>query len=69
MKKEEYLNNLELISKLERREDFRVIYDGEDFGIYSYNEEKNRYEGSIGHLTIESMMRIIKGLNDFIKII
>lgn len=68
MKNENYSRSLELTNKLERKEDFRIIYDGEDFGIYKYNEENNRYEGEIGYLTIESMIKIINGSNDFIKI-
>lgn len=66
MKNEECL---EYMTRLKNHDNFKVIYDGEDFGIYSYNEEKNRYEGCIGHLTMKSMLEIIKGLNDFIKII
>lgn len=65
MKNEEYL---ELATRLQKRQDFRIIYGEEDFGIYKFNEEKNRYEGEIGYLPIENMVRIIKGSNDFIKI-
>lgn len=66
MTKLEYLKALELQNKLKNKEDFRVIYDGEDFGVYSYNQEKNRYEGRIGHITIDKMIKIINGSIDFI---
>ena len=56
------------MQKLKDHEDFKVIYDGEDFGTYKYNVKTNRYEGVIGYLTIESILTIIKGLNDFIEI-
>jgi hypothetical protein len=59
---------LELKNRLENHEDFRVIYDGEDFGIYKYIEERNRYEGCIGHITIQSMLDIINGKCDFIEL-
>lgn len=69
MKKELDLElKTKLENKLENREDFRVIYDGEDFGIYKYNKETDRYEGCIGHITIEKMLKIIKGSIDFIEL-
>lgn len=40
----------------------RVIFTGEDYGIYKYNEKLNRYEGEIGHIKFEDVLKI---LNEF----
>lgn len=53
---------------LEYRKPIRVIYDGEDFGIYEYNEEKQRYEGVIGYIEIASVLRAIKDKDYFIQV-
>lgn len=58
----------ELLKKLENREPLRVIYDGEDFGIYEYNSEKKVYQGEIGCLPIKAMFRGIKDKNYFIQV-
>ena len=68
MKNSEYSKDMELMERLDNKEPFNVIYDGEDFGVYKYNPETNKYEGDIGYLTIQSMLNIIKGLNDFIEL-
>ena len=39
MKNEKYL---EFMTRLQKHEDFKVIYDGEDFGVYKYIEERDR---------------------------
>ena len=59
---------LELLNNLKERKPFHVIYDGDDFGIYEYNEEKERYEGVIGHLKLKDMLEIIKDKENFIKL-
>lgn len=59
---------LELLNNLKERKPFHVIYDGDDFGIYKYNEEKERYEGAIGHLKLKDMLEIIKNKEHFIKL-
>ena len=56
-----------LVSNLRNRKPFKIIYDGEDFGTYIYNQEKNRYEGVIGHIDLEAMYRAIKDNNYFIQ--
>ena len=58
---------MELIKKtLKERKPFKVIYDGDDDGIYYFDENKNRYQGEFGYLDIEAMVEIIKHmeLND-----
>lgn len=53
--------NLKLIKKrLISREPLRVIYDGEDDGIYYYDETKKRYQGQFGYFDMESMIEIFK---------
>lgn len=58
----------ELLNNLKDRKDFKVTFDGDDFGIYKYNKEKDRYEGFIGHMTITEMVEIIKDKESFIKL-
>lgn len=53
---------------LELRRPIRLIYDGEDFGIYEWNEERNRYEGVIGFLKIETIIRSIRDKDYFIQV-
>lgn len=59
---------LELLNNLKDRKLFHIIYDGDDFGIYHFNEEKQRYEGIIGHIDLKSMVEIIKDKESFIKL-
>ena len=61
-------NEEELVSRLERRKPFGIVYDGEDFGIYKFNYNNNWYEGMIGHINIESMYRAIKDRSYFIQV-
>ena len=60
--------NMEYMTRFKNRDNFNIIYDGEDFGIYKYNKENDRYEGTIGYLSMSSMLQIVKGEHDFIKI-
>jgi len=53
---------------LELHKPFKVIYDGEDFGIYKYNPNKNWYEGVIGHIPMDKMLQAIVDQNYFIKL-
>lgn len=57
----------ELIEDIKNRKPIRIIYSGEDFGIYEYNEVKQRYEG-FGFLTLDAIKKILKCEIDFIKI-
>ena len=51
---------------LQEHKPFKVIYDGEDFGIFTY--ENGRYQGEIGYIDIENMVRCIRDDNYFIKV-
>lgn len=53
---------------LELRKPIKLIYDGEDFGVYKFNEERNRYEGIIGYLDIETIIRAIRDKDYFIQV-
>lgn len=57
---------------LKEKRNFRIIYDGEDFGVYRYSNLNKRYEGEsehqIGYLDIKSMLEVIEGEIDFIKL-
>lgn len=53
--------NMELIKRyLKLRKPFKVIYDGDDDGIYYYDSARNRYQGEFGYLDLESMVEIVK---------
>ena len=53
--------NLELIrNNLKLRKPFIVIYDGDDDGIFYYDEIKNRYQGEFGYIDMEGMVEIVK---------
>ena len=58
MKKEK---NMELFRlNLKNRKPFKVIYGGDDDGIYFYDKSKNRYQGEIGYIDLEGMLEAIK---------
>ena len=59
---------LELMNNLRERKPFYVIYDGDSFGIYKFNEQKQRYEGVIGNIDLKSMIEIIKDKESFIRL-
>lgn len=44
----------------------RVIYAGEDFGIYHFQEDKG-YVGTIGYIKIKDILDIVNGKNNFIE--
>ena len=56
-----------MIEHLKARKPIRVILDGMDMGIYTFNEEKQRYIG-FGYLTLDAIKRILKREIEFIKI-
>lgn len=65
--------NMELIKRyLKLRKPFKVIYDGDDDGIYYYDSAKNRYQGEFGYIDLEGMVEIVKhmelGDNYFIQL-
>lgn len=67
------VENLDLIKQyLKLRKPLIVIYDGEDDGVYYYDEIRNRYQGEFGYLDMESMIEIVKhmelGDDYFIKL-
>lgn len=54
-------NDLELLKKhLEGKKDFKVIFDGEDFGIYKYDADRNAYVGEIGNIALSGMIQAIE---------
>lgn len=57
-----------MISHIKERKPIRVYIENEDFGIYEWNEKKQRYEGFIGNLTIDNIKQIFEGIIDHIKI-
>lgn len=57
----------ELIEDIKNKKPIRVYILGNDYGVYKYNEVKQRYEG-FGYLTMESIKKILKKEVDFIEI-
>lgn len=58
----------ELIDDIKNKKPINVIYDGKDHGNYYYNENKERYEGVIGYLTLDQVKKVLKKEIDFIKL-
>lgn len=57
-----------LIKHLNQRGDFKVFFDGEYEDIYKFDEEKNRYQGFFGYITLEAMVQAIEDEEYFIKL-
>lgn len=57
----------ELIEDIKNKRPIKVYILGKDYGVYEYNENKQRYEG-FGYLTMESIKKILKKEVDFIEI-
>jgi len=57
-----------IVDDIKNKKPIRLIYGGEDFGIFEYNETTKRYEGKIGHLTKETLLRAIKDKDYFIQV-
>lgn len=56
MKNKEYLMKL-LINK----KPIRIYLLGEDLGIYTYDEEKNRYQGKFGYAGVKELIKCVNG--------
>lgn len=62
------MKNVEkLVYDLKERKPIGLIYDGSDYGIYKFNQEKNWYQGVIGHIDLENLYRAIKDESYFIQ--
>jgi len=62
------MKNVEkLVYDLKERKPIGLIYDNSDYGIYKYNQEKNWYQGVIGHIDLENLYRAIKDESYFIQ--
>lgn len=56
------MKNKELLMKLLiAKKPIRVFIEGDDFGIYTYDETKKRYQGVIGYIEVEDVLRVING--------
>lgn len=51
---------MKIVEDIKNKKPIRVIFDGKDFGIYTYNELTKRYEGIIGYLNKETLIRAIQ---------
>lgn len=43
----------------------KVWLEDEYLGIYSYNPEKKRYQGEFGYLSIEAVIKCLKGSEEY----
>lgn len=59
---------IELIADVKQRKPIQVYMDDLDVGVYNWNEEKKRYEGSIGSLTLNDINNILKLKIEHIKV-
>jgi len=57
-----------MIEDLKQGKPIRLIYGGDDFGIYTFNRLTRRYEGIIGYLTADTLKRILNKELDFMEI-
>lgn len=57
-----------LISRIKEKKPIGVIFGGEDFGYYFYNEEKKRYIGVIGYIDGNGIKKILNTKDFFIKL-
>lgn len=57
----------ELIDDIRARKPIRIIVDNEDYGIYRFNFDKQRYEG-FGYLTLPRLKEILQDKDKTIKV-
>lgn len=64
MKKKNLTENI--LELIRNKKPLRVIYGGDDFGIYHFVEDKG-YQGQFGYIPTKSIIKIINGTIDFIE--
>lgn len=57
-----------MIEDLKNGKPIRLIYEGKDFGIYTYNPTTKRYEGIVGYLTIDTIKDILNKKITFMEL-
>lgn len=57
-----------MIEDLKNGKPIRLIYEGKDFGIYTFNPTTRRYEGMIGYLTIDTINDILNHKVNFMEL-
>ena len=66
------MNSKENMKSLKERlkgSSFKLFYKSELFDTFEYDEELDRYQSSIGFLTIKKVFEINKGLEKDLKIV
>lgn len=66
------MNSKENMKSLKERlkgSNFKLFYKGDLFDIFEYDEELERYQSSIGFITIKKIFEINKGLEKDLKIV
>lgn len=66
--KKEYIEKLQEV--ILNKQPIIVYIDNDDFGIFTYNKEKNIYQGEIGALTLETLTKVLaeKKESDYIRL-
>lgn len=57
-----------MIEDLKNGKPIRLIYEGKDFGIYTFNTTTRRYEGMIGYLTVDTINDILNKKITFMEL-
>lgn len=58
----------ELVNDITQRKPIRVLYEGDDFGIYRYDEESNSYKGAVGSIDLRIVKEAVLDKDFFIQI-
>ena len=56
------------IQHFESKKPFKLIYDGDNWGTYNYNEHKGKYDGFMGTFENETILRAIRDKSYFIQV-
>ena len=41
--------------------DIKVYIDNDDFGVYKFDYQKQRYQGEIGYITLDKAIKCVNG--------
>lgn len=68
MKNEKYTKILQGI--LTKKCNVKLFIEGQDFGIFKYNDENEIYQGEFGYITLDKLIKCLSGDKafDFVKV-
>ena len=53
-----------LMKLLKEHKPFRVFILDSDFGIFNYDPKNNKYQGVIGYMPLETIVKVINGYEE-----